>query len=675
MRTPLGHPLRTWIVPIAMAMVLGWLCGSVGVAAGSTCPTVADSKGLRTKFPQQAERGEIESQLSRRLQFSENPMFAAKVKAGQLPPVDRRLPEEPLVVLPYEECGRYGGTLRGLSRALESGTSEILSWRQVNLVRLADDLTTIVPNVAKSWTWSDDRKSITFQLRKGHRWSNGAPFTAEDVVFYFEDILKNKELHPTVPAAWMVGGKPVEIEKLDEVTFRLSFAAPYPGLLHYLATGGSFFAPYLPKHHYTKYHVKYNSKANEEARAAGAENWVKRFKQIWDKWKDAETINPHALTRPTLESHILELETNTQRRIFVANPYYFKVDSAGNQLPYVDRHHERFLNKEVQLLAILNGEVDQKAQGIDLENYPVLKQDEAKGSYRLFLPPGQVGDPIAFNVTHKDPLLRQVFSDVRFRQGMSLAINRKEMNDVLWFGLGRPEQALPLGVPFVTDADRNHMIQYDPKQANQLLDQMGLRRGPGGMRLRPDGKPLTILWEYTSQFASAGYVQLVQGYWRAVGVEVNLKEVTTQLARQKAKAGDADINMEWDVPFEPNLISQVELYTPPYRAASPLFGAAWREWHVSKGAQGEEPPAWVKRLYQLEEEWKTVVPRSPRYMEIGRELVRLNLENMAIIGTVAHLPGPTVVSKRLANVREWTVQHYNYARTYPFRPDQWYFKP
>ncbi len=155
---------------------------------------------------------------------------------------------------------------------------------------------------------------------------------------------------------------------------------------------------------------------------------------------------------------------------------------------------------------------------------------------------------------------------------------------------------------------------------------------------------------------------------------MNLKEITTALTRQKAKAGDADINMEWDIPFEPNLISQAELYTPPYRGESPLFGAAWREWHVSKGAKGQEPPAWAKRLYQLEDEWGTIVPGSPRYMEIGKEMVKLNLENMTIIGTVANLPGPTVVSRKLANVHDWTIQHYNYARTYPFRADQWYYK-
>ncbi len=644
-----------------------------GMAAASTCASVADPKGLKTAMPQQGDLAEIERQLGTKLAFKDNPLFADRVKAGQLPTVDKRLPQEPLVVVPYEECGKYGGTLRGLSRALESGTAEILSWRQVNLVRLSDDLSTIVPNVAKSWTWGPDMRSITFSLRKGHRWSDGAPFTADDMVFYFDDIIKNKDLYPSTPAVWMSGGQPVTAEKVDETTVRLSFAAPYPGLLHFLSTGGSYFAPYAPKHHYTKYHIKYNPKADEEAKAAGQENWIKNFHRIWNKWKDAENIPAHALTRPTLESHIVEVETNTQRRIFIANPYYFKVDTAGNQLPYIDRHHERFLNKDLSVLAILNGEVDQKAQGNDLVDYPVLKENEAKGGYRLTLPPGQTSSPLAFNITHRDPALRQIFADVRFRKAMSLAINRTEMNETLWFGLGKPEAALPLNVSFVTDADRNYLMQYDPKTANALLDEMGLKRGPNGIRVRADGKPVSLLWEYSSQFASGGLVQLVQGYWRNVGVEVIFKEITTQLTRQKAKEGGADVIMEWDVPYEPNLISDVQLYMPPYREESPLFGASWREWANTKGARGEEPPAWAKRLYQLEGEWRTVTPGSARYNEIGRELVRINLENVTIIGLVGSLPGPTVVSRRLANVREWTVQHYNYARTYPFRPDQWYF--
>ncbi len=472
----------------------------------------------------------------------------------------------------------------------------------------------------------------------------------------------------------MVGGKPVDVIKIDDQKFRLDFAAPYPGLLHYLATGGSYFAAYAPKQHYMKYHIKYNPDADVEAKAAGFESWVQRFGLIWHKWKDAENITPHAMTRPTLESHIIELETNTQRRQYVSNPYYFKVDTAGNQLPYIDRHHERFLDQELFVLSILNGEVDQKAQTVGLSNYPVLKEGEEKGDYYLQLPPGNVGPPIVFNQTIKDPRMRAVYGDVRFRKAMSLAINRAELNDVLWMDLGRPEQALPLGVPFVTDAERNYMIEYDTAAANKLLDEMGMKRGSDGMRLHPDGKPFNILWEHSLQFStSTEFTTLVREYWMAVGINVTLKEITSQLTREKATNSTSDINMEWDVPFEPNLISQIDYYIPPYGDIGPLVGVQWRDWIVTSGATGEEPPAWAKRLFELSEVWKTVLPGSDRYMDIGREMVRINLDNMVIIGTVADLPGPTVVSNRLRNVTKWTVQNYNYGRTYPFRPDQWYY--
>jgi peptide/nickel transport system substrate-binding protein len=643
------------------------------LAAG--CPSVSDPQGIKTTMPYQLDLADYEAQIGRKLTISENPLFADQVASGAVPPVAERIPpEDALVYLPYDDCGSYGGTLRGLSKALESGTSEILSWRQVNLVRLSDDLQTLVPNVAKSWQWNDDFTSLTMTLRKGHKWSDGTPFTSDDVVFYIEDLINNPDLFNSVPAVWTVGGEPIKITKIDDQSFRFDFAAPYPGLLHYLATGGSYFAAYAPKQHYKPYLPKYNPNADADAKAAGFEGWVQRFGLIWHKWKDAENITPHALTRPTLESHLLEVETNTQRRKYVANPYYFKVDTAGNQLPYIGRQHERFLDQELFILSILNGEVDQKAQTVGLSNFSVLKEGEVKGDYYIQMPPGGTGPPIVFNQTIKDLRMRAVYSDVRFRKAMSLAINRAELNDILWFDLGTPEQAIPLGVPFVTDADRNFMIAYDTAAANKLLDEMGMKRGSDGMRLHPDGEAFNILWEYSLQFAgSSEFTTLVREYWMAVGINVTLKEVTSQLTREKATNSTSDINMEWDVPFEPNLISQIDYYIPPYGDIGPLVGVQWREWVNTKGASGEEPPAWAQRLFELSEEWKTVLPGSDRYKKIGREMVRINLDNMVIIGTVGGLPGPTIVSNKLRNVTEWSVQNFNYGRTYPYRADQWYY--
>ena len=655
-----------------MSLAVVAMLGTFGTSSVyAQCPTVTDPQNLNGAWPQQVE---VEEALAAdvKLTYTDNPLFAADVKAGKLPPVAERLPEEPLIVLPYNECGIYGGTLNGLARAPESGTSDILSWRQVSLVRIADDQSTIVPSVARSWKWAEDYKSIEFELRKGHKWSDGAPFTADDVAFFFNDIVGNKELHPDPTAEWGVN---VKAEKIDDQHVRLSFDEPFPGLLSYMATSGSYFAPFAPKHHFEKYHATYNPKAEEEAKAAGFESWVKEFNTFYNVWKDAETLTAHSLTVPTLESHIIEVEPDTQRRMFKANPYYFKVDSMGQQLPYIDHHLERFLNADLQILAILNGEVDYKAQGPGLPDYPTLKEGEAKGKYEVRLPAGSIGPAMAFNITHNNPKLRAVYSDLRFRQAISHAINRDELNDVLYFGLGKPSQALPAQVSFITPEDEQYMIAYDVDKANALLDDMGMKRGADGMRTFPDGSPFTILWEYSSQMATAEFVKLVSDYLKAVGLAVNPKELTSAATRENAKAEISDINMEWDVPYEPTLVADITLYTPYYSEISPLFGAKWRQWSETNGAEGEEPPAWAKRMYEIAREWKTVVPGSARYTELGKELVKLNLENMTIIGTIGELPKPVIVAKRLHNMKnELGTLHFNFGYSYGYRGDQWFIK-
>jgi peptide/nickel transport system substrate-binding protein len=642
-------------------------------ASAGEFATVADPKAMTSQHPQQLELAEYEAQLGKKLSFSDNPIFADRVKSGALPPVAQRLPEEPLVVMPYDQIGKYGGILRGMSIAYESGNSEILSWRQVNLVRLLDDLRTVVPNVAKAWQWNDDLSEITFTLRKGHKWSDGAPFSADDFMFYMDDMIKNTEMSKNVHKSWMVGGSPAVFTKIDDLTIKIKFAAPYPGFLHYLATSGSWFRPYAPKHFLTQFHPKYNPNADAEAKAAGFDGWVQRFGKYWNRWYDVPVSTDAGLETPTLESHILETLPTTERRVFIANPYYFKVDTAGNQLPYIDRQHERFLNKELFLLEIINGNVDQKSQNVGLATYPVLKENEEKAGYELQLASGQNGPIWAFNKTHKDPVLRKIYDDPRFAQALSLAIDRNEINELLYLGLGTPSQAVPRGVPFVTDEDRNHMVAFDPDRANQLLDDMGLKRGPDGIRQRSDGKPLNILWEFSMQYAgNPEFTTLLQGWWRDVGVDVTLKEVTSQLLRQKLAVNDTDIGMGWPVPFEPNLVTNPRIYAPPYSAVEPLF-VDWQAWSESKGAQGEEPPDWIKRLLDLGDEIVTVLPGSDRYMEIGKEMVRLNLDNMALTGTL-DIPTPVVVSKKLGNTPQWPISNFNFARTYPVRADQWYYK-
>ena len=607
------------------------------------------------------------------LAFNENPMFAEKVKKGELPPVEERLPKEPFVVTTYDEIGTYGGTLRGISISYESGTSEIMSWRHVNMVRFDDDCSTIVPNVAKEWRWNDDFTEILFRLREGHRWSDGEPFTVDDVVFWMDDIILNEEIHKATPSPW--GEVGASVEKIDDVTVKFKFDTPFTGLLYYLGGGGSYFVPWAPQHFFEQYHIKYNPNANEEAIKNGFDNWVQQFTSYWNKWKDAIVSSAYGLEVPTLGSHILLKEPTTQRRVFVANPYYFKVDTAGNQLPYIDYHDERFLEKQLWPLEIMNGNVDQKAQNMPLNIFPVLKEEETKGDYALQLPLGMVGPTFIFNMTDKDPVLRKIYGDIRFRYAMSLAINRDEVNETLFLGLGTPEQALPQNVPYVTEEDKKFMTEYDPERANELLDEMGLKKGTDGIRMRSDGKPLTILWEYTLQYVwSPEFPALIAEYWQDVGVNVLLKEINTQLSREKQASNTLDITSEWMAPYEPSMISSPQLFVVPYASFWPIMGVPWMDWKTSDGKSGEEPPSWVKRLWEIADEFKTVVPGSERYMELGKEMIAINRENLVVIGTLGKIPLITVVNNRLGNVPQWKVNTTYYGYAYPYQADQWYIK-
>ena len=651
------------------AMVLAAFLAQTVPGQAASCPTVADAKGLTTAYPEQAE---VEETTALALAWAENPLFEAEVKAGTLPPVTDRLPEQPLIVLPYEACGHYGGTIRGTSRAPTSGTSDVLSWRQAVLVRISDDLQTIVPNVARAWTWNDDFTKITFEIRKGHKWSDGEPFTADDVVFFFEDIIQNKELSPETTKEWGVNPR---AKAIDETHVEITLDQPFPGLLTYMATSGSYFSTFQPKHFFANMMPKYNPKANDEAKAAGFDDWTKRFTNYYQKWHDDATVSAAALEVPTLEAYVVSEEPDTQQRVFRANPYYFKADSSGQQLPYFEAVNERFLNADLQTLAVLNGEIDFKAQGPELSDFPTYKENEEKGGYHVLMPQGSIGSSLAFNITHADPKLRAIYGDLRFRQAVSHAINRDEMNEVLYFGLGTPSQALPAKLSFSTPENVGYMIEYDPDKANALLDEVGMKRGGDGKRTAPDGSAFTILWEYSSQFASPEFVKLMTDYLDAVGLAVNAKELTSEATRENAKAERSDINMEWDVPYEPTLIANVELYVPYYSDISPLFGVKWKQWHDSKGAEGDEPPDWAKELFTLADEWKTLAPGTDRWVEVGRKLVEVNQENMTIIGTIGALPKPVIVGNGLKNVfptlADGTV-HFNFGYMYPYRPDQWY---
>ena len=653
-------------------------------AGGGPCPpiTVADMQGVAPgAYPEQYEVSEFESAGNCKMTFTSREKYDQRLvqykflPEGALPPLEERLPEEPLVVVPYDAIGKYGGRLTGASIGPESGNSEWLSVRHVNLLRFADDLQTIVPNMAKAFSWNNDYTELTITLRKGHKWSDGQPFTSEDIDFWWNDIVLNKDLYPETPSFWVYGGQPMQVEAVDPVTVKFKFAAPAPAFTTLIAT--TYTHEWAPKHYLKDLLPKYNPNADADAKAAGFDSWTARFIPLYySDWEDAN----HQFGLPKLEAWI-KVDETPEHQVFVPNPYYYKVDTAGQQLPYIDEVEEVYANEnELIELKVINGEIQYKAQSLQIGSLPLFQQNQDKGNYDIQMAQGaDVGREYIFNATDKDPVLAQIFSDPRWNRAMSLALNRDEINKALCFGLCEPTQGTPVHrtVSFAKPEWFTKDIEYDPDTANQLLDEMGLKKGSNGFRLRPDGKPLVIHLDYAIQWGDPALHELAKEYWEAVGVKVELKEMSTEAYRAMAANNDHEIQVTTS-----GTVAEAPLYSNPFRlfppfgdaALEPLFGAPWAEWHATNGAKGTEPPDDIKPLWDLVDKWKSSLPGSDDYVKLGQQIVQVQIDRGMLIGTITSPPAITIVSRRLGNVPKITVNAFEYYRTYPYRTDQWYFK-
>jgi peptide/nickel transport system substrate-binding protein len=656
--------------------------------AGCPSSTLADPMGLEGNFRGQFELGEYEEKAGCMMTFSENPDIGKyndmiPNNPSELPPVEERLPSEPLVLQPYFEIGKYGGQLDGLSNATEAGTSDLLSLRHVNLVRLDDDYQTLKPDVATGWEWNGDFTELTVHLRKGHKWSDGQPFTADDIVFWYHDLVLNDAIYPTPPSYALIAGEPYTIEALDETTAKFIFPAPYPGYLVGLAV--NYIQPFQPKHFYEQYHIKYNPDADALAKEKGFDSWGDLVNEFYgaSDWKDVPSPmlkGTFDFDEPTLEAFIVTADTPDGRHL-VPNPYFHQVDTVGHQLPYINEIDETYVpDIEVQKLKMTNGEVDYKEQGVLIEDYPLLKENEAKGNYTvdLAVAPG-LNQWYSFNTTVKDPELAKIFNDVRFREAMSLAINRDEINEIIYLGQGEPQQFTP-GDPtttsFVTEEDLQYYAQYDPEQANALLDEMGLVDTDGdGFRERLDGSKFSILFQYSTQETSPKMHELIRDYWADVGVELVLKEVTSDEYRQTTNNNDGEL-AGWGgsgtASF--NIATNPEIFVPPFGSYfSTGCCYAWAAWLDSSGAEGTEPPDDIKRLVELRGEFVQYPLGSEESNRIGAEVTQIHLKNLWRIGTVGNQVGPVLHSNTLGNFSPFTVKSSSYW-AYTFRPTQWFFK-
>ncbi|WP_298863279.1 ABC transporter substrate-binding protein [uncultured Sulfitobacter sp.] len=664
---------------------------AIAGTAMAACPavTVSDAMGIDAgAFPQQYELSEFQTLGDCKLEMSENPDIAAlngRIRGNpEMPALADRLPSEPLVVAPYDMIGSYGGVFNALSNATEAGTSDFMSVRHVNLVRYADDLTTIVPNVAKSWSWNDDFTQLTFVLREGHKWSDGQPFGAADVEFWYENLALDPNVIESPKDYVLAGGEAMTVDVIDEHTVRFNMPSPKPGFLAHFAN--HYAQGFQPKHFLGQYHPAINPDADTLAQSLGFENGYALVKAYYGSsdWMDTPTpmlAHPDKVAdlpldaAPTLESHIVISET-TEGRQFVANPYFYKVDTAGHQLPYINEMDEIFVGEsEVRLLKLVNGEVDYKAQALQIDYVPLLMENQEKGNFVVDLKPDITMPTFAFNVTSADLEKRKVFGDLKFRQAMSVAMNRDEINEVAMFGLGTPQQYVGFSPTpdFVPAEWEQHFAQHDPEMAKALLDEIGVVDKDGdGMRELPNGEPLILNLQVATQGISIKIVELVGQSWRDVGINNTVKEVTSDEYRSSQSSNQLDVTLwEKSVPLAV-VLGNGEIFIPPYDNYFNMRTAMlWGEWVDSDGASGVEPPAYAKEMMEDVKAFQAAQVGTPESDAAGLKLVENMTSNLLFIGTVKEQK-PIYRNADLKNVPPFKTASYAYYRTYPYRPSQWF---
>lgn len=607
--------------------------------------------------------------------FNEAPMLSDQVAAGELPPVEERLPADPPVTEVVEEIGQYGGTLH-LGTPDPGGYRD--GWWVVSaegLLRVGPAASSVYPNLAYDWELSEDGTSLTMYLLEGVKWSDGMPFTTDDILFWYEDVLQNEGLTPGIAPTWKPGGELFELTIIDDYTFQMDFAAPAPDMIPALSHLDGGFPVRYPRHYLKDYHVDYADPDELAAKVedAGFETWVELFNYVTSE----SMLIPRVPGLPVLYAHVL-VEATPDRYVFERNPYYWRVDAEGNQLPYIDGFDVVLVNSaETMTARTVTGEFDLASHTTALTNYSLYQENAEEGNYSVYLWPRATSWSVVVNLTSEDPVLRDLFNTLDFRRALSVAINRDEVNNVVYFGLGKAEQhsVVPGSAYFQEDLITLN-AEYDPDLANSLLDGLGLtERDSEGYRLGPDGN--RIQWTLEAPDLSPEYApiaELLLDYWREIGLDVRFDLLSFDLVNERWPANKADMGLRG---FSGLTDFQFSTGSPcvwaPVRAsdANCMGWSLWAQWYTSGGEIGEEPPDDVKELLDKWEQLLATIDLEER-AEIGQWIVRNTVENVTVMSAVMFPPRPLIVSDRLHNVPEDGLWGWDPFLMYAFHPEQFY---
>ena len=570
--------------------------------------------------------------------YGESPDLATLVRAGRLPPVGERLPRNPLVLPVADEIGQYGGTWRsahpgagGYFQALEGTTA---------LIRFPANGYEAIPGIAEDWEISDDGKIFTFHLREGHKWSDGAPFTTEDVRFYWEDVIMHPDLQGDAPGWAKVGGKAPTLEILDETTFRFTYPDPFNLFIEQIQFNAYSPAFWAPAHYLKQFHPTYSDQAEVDKTAAdaGFDNWPTFFNDRMDAsrwWNNADrpVLTPWM---PTGQG-VGEGDGTVVR---VRNPYYYGVDPEGNQLPYIDKVVEEAIgDNEVMNLRAMAGDFDMQYAWLSPAKIPDLMENRERGDYRILLWPEKGGSDcgFTFNQTYEgDAATAQLLKNLDFRIAMSHALDREKIQELIFQGMGELRQMVPhrSSLAYPGDEWAFKYIEFDQAKANEILDTIIPDKNAEDFRLHPDGSEVIIELITFEEPQFVDCTTLGKEMWDDVGVKIDHEIVSEAAYFARAEANDMQISIGSqaanDHPFS------FPYWTMPFHWASrmaPLMG-----WHfMTGGEQGIPATGDLLKVTELHLQANGV--SEAERAELAKEIIRTNVDNLWTIGTVGLTTG------------------------------------
>jgi peptide/nickel transport system substrate-binding protein len=653
--------------------------------------------------------------------FKEAPELAAMAEKGELPPVAQRLPDNPLVTKTHVSIGEYGGTLRSVTININQDW-HMRHMNAANLIESPADPAwdaassvfgvTMQPGVLESFSMSEDALTFTGTIRKGIKWSDGEPVTTRDVEFFINDVLLNTELNP-VKREWLNwGGFDTQLVLVDDYTFQFVFGFPYGSFIEaeIFMWSAVYSKMMLPAHYLEKYHTSY---ADEESILdymtqdgyTNIDEWKEWFAKKVALWSYDNSYLDSGHSFPVLDPWVPAKDLGNGNIRFERNPYYYIVDEAGNQLPYIDAVVSTYVSdEEMQNMAIITGEVDITCMSISIDDYPLYKEHEKDGNYiayplpdwvdQIFLvgfnanagvqppPLPSVGlEEVEVDVKY-NPSLAEVYGDVRFRRAMSLALDRDVFNDTLFLGLGRPANCAPRpGTPFFEESMETQYAQYDPEAAKALLDEMGMiDRDGDGWREHPNGDQFTMMYEYfVITGASTPGSELCKRFWEDIGIRVQLKLVDVGYWFSNLQSNNVNEVTTWWLSGSGANLVQNWFFGPS------MLVPLWNRYTAYKtmyenGKMSEEDwqtvlayvPEWQREMQDLKVELKVESDLEKRN-EIAKRMWQLVSEYLPIIGTVTECRAPLIANADLGNIENCEELGYNYI-TVMEQAEQFYFK-